>query len=42
MHNKENEILGCLSRNALFNVGSLIKLRDMDAHGSSLEDNSSS
>lgn len=40
MHNKENEIVGCLQRNTLFNVGTSTKLRDVDAHGGSLEDNS--
>lgn len=40
MHNKENEIVGCLLRNALFNVGSSTKLRYVDAHEGSLEDNS--
>lgn len=40
MHNKENEIVGCLPCSALFNVGSSIKMRDVNAHGGSLEDNS--
>lgn len=41
MHNKENEIVGCLPRSVLFNVGSSTKIIDVDAHGGSLQDNSS-